>query len=201
VADQWNLYKGKSAAWIAYRLNDLNGVNFNDTYPQPSGQRWRNETQWANAAGRAGIAVNIAPALGYGAPWSSGHIAYVELILLSTSVVISEMNYDLDSGLRVRTITTASGWRNGFIHIKDITSPPSPPTSRAQLRLDGGGQVWAKTTIGRCGWTQETPTGKTAIAAVNGPQMLLDRVDDRVSRLAIRRADGYPPCVPADGAA
>jgi hypothetical protein len=31
--------------------------------------------------------------------------------------------------------------------------------------LDSAGQVWAKSSIGNGGWTQETPAGEAAIAA------------------------------------
>jgi hypothetical protein len=41
--------------------------------------------------------------------------------------------------------------------------------------LDSAGQVWAKSSIGSGGWTQETPAGEKAIAAgAGGLQMVLD---------------------------
>jgi len=50
------------------------------------------------------------------------------------------------------------------------TTGPSP-----QMLLDSAGQVWAKSSIGNGGWTQETPAGETKIAAGgDGLQMLLD---------------------------
>lgn len=51
--------------------------------------------------------------------YASGHVAYVEQVNSPTSIVISEMNIDYKNGFRVRTITTASGWPTGFIHIHD----------------------------------------------------------------------------------
>ena len=123
--DSWDFYQGQCTSWVAYRLNELNGVAFNDSF---DGQHWGDATNWGTAAEDAGIAVSGTPAVGSvawyaGSPGDDdGHVAYVEQVLSSTSVVISEMNYDFDNGFRVRTITTSSGWPTDFIHIKDTSS-------------------------------------------------------------------------------
>jgi surface antigen len=119
VSDKWGFYQGQCTSWVAYRLNQLNGIGFNNYYRQPSGQRWGAAVSWGGAARNVGISVNGTPALGSVAWYSSGHVAYVEKVNSPTSVVISEMNYDYANGFRVRTITTSGGWPTGFIHIAD----------------------------------------------------------------------------------
>jgi surface antigen len=59
--------------------------------------------------------------LGSVAWYQYGHVAYVEKVISSTSVVISEMNFDNSNGFRVETITnTTNGhWPTAFIHIAD----------------------------------------------------------------------------------
>ncbi len=118
-ADKWYFFQGQCTSWVAYRLNELNGISFNNYYRQPSGQRWGGAVNWGSAARNAGIPVNGTPALGSVAWYSYGHVAYVEKVNSPTSVVISEMNYDNQNGFRVRTITTSGGWPTGFIHIAD----------------------------------------------------------------------------------
>ena len=46
VVDAWRFYQGQCTSWVAYRLNQLNGVGFSNSYRQPSGQRWGDATQW-----------------------------------------------------------------------------------------------------------------------------------------------------------
>jgi surface antigen len=116
VADKWGFYQGQCTSWVAYRLNQLNGIGFSNAY---RGQHWGNAANWGTAARNLGISVNGTPAPGSVAWYSSGHVAYVEKVNSPTSVVISEMNYDYANGFRVRTITTSSGWPTGFIHVAD----------------------------------------------------------------------------------
>jgi surface antigen len=116
VVDAWDFYEGQCTSWVAYRLNELNGIPFTDHF---GGGTWGDASNWGSHAEALGIAVNGTPAVGSVAWYSSGHVAYVEQVSSPTSIVISEMNYDFDNGFRVRTITTSSGWPTGFIHIAD----------------------------------------------------------------------------------
>jgi surface antigen len=105
---------------VAYRLNQLNGIAFNDSYGGDG--LWNDAKNWGPHAQALGIAVNSTPAVGSVAWYSSGqfgHVAYVEQVNSPTSIVISEMNYDFGNGFWVHTITTSSGWPNAFIHIHD----------------------------------------------------------------------------------
>jgi surface antigen len=116
VDDQWLFFQGQCTSWVAYRLNMLNGIAFNNGY---RGQHWGSATTWSAAARKLNITVNTTPALGSVAWYASGHVAYVEQVNSPTSVVISEMNYDYANGFRLRTITTSSGWPTDFLHIAD----------------------------------------------------------------------------------
>jgi surface antigen len=120
VTDRWNFYEGQCTSWVAYRLNQLNGIAFTDSYGGRGA--WGDAKNWGPHAQALDITVNGTPAVGSVAWYSSGtsgHVAYVEQVNSPTSIVISEMNYDLDNGFWVHTITTSSGWPAGFIHIAD----------------------------------------------------------------------------------
>jgi surface antigen len=134
--DSWGFYQGQCTSWAAYRLNQLTGAGFTNTYKLPKGQRWSNAGNWETAAHTAGIAVNGTPAVGSIAWYKSGHVAVVEQVNSPTSIVISEMNTDYHNGFAVHAITTTStttgsGWPTAFIHIKDVpqtATPPAPPS-------------------------------------------------------------------------
>ena len=121
VDDAWKFYQGQCTSWVAYRLNQLNGIAFNDSY---RGQHWGDATNWGTAARNLKIAVDGTPTVGSVAWYAGrsgdddGHVAYVEQVNSPTSVVISEMNYDFANGFRIRTITAGGGsWPTGFIHL------------------------------------------------------------------------------------
>jgi surface antigen/N-acetylneuraminic acid mutarotase len=124
VADQWNFYQGQCTSWVAYRLNQLNGIAFNNSFG--GNGTWGDAANWGPHAQSLHIAVNGTPMVGSAGWWPDsgahpgGHVAYVEQVKSPTSVVISEMNYDGNNGFRVLTITASSGnWPAGFIHIHD----------------------------------------------------------------------------------
>ena len=116
VIDAWRFYEGQCTSWVAYRLNQLNDVPFYDFYEGP---QWGDASNWGPTAESLGIPVNGTPTVGSVAWYADGHVSYVEQVVSSSQVVISEMNYDTDNGFQVRTITPASGWPTAFIHIKD----------------------------------------------------------------------------------
>jgi surface antigen len=124
VADQWNFYQGQCTSWVAYRLNQLNEIAFNNSFGDDG--PWGDAMYWGPHAQSLGIAVNATPTVGSVAWWPDssahpgGHVAYVEQVNSPTSIVISEMNYDDNNGFRVLTITSSSGdWPTDFIHIHD----------------------------------------------------------------------------------
>ena len=122
VYDKWLFDQGQCTSWVAYRLNEMNHLAFNDSF---RGLRWGNAGAWGTVARSLRFAVNGTPAVGSVAWYAPGpgvtygHVAYVEEVNSPTSVVISEMNYDYGNGFKVHTITKSSGWPTGFIHLAD----------------------------------------------------------------------------------
>jgi surface antigen len=124
IEDKWRFFWGQCTSWVAWRLNELNGVSFNNSYRLPSGKTWGNADNWWTAAKEAGINYGGTHALGSVAWWpdsqqhDGGHVAYVEKVISSTSIIISEMNYDNLQGFRLVTITKSGGdWPYEFLYI------------------------------------------------------------------------------------
>jgi surface antigen len=117
ITDKWNFFEGQCTSWVAYRLNELNGIAFTNQYGDKG--KWDSADNWGPHARQLGIAVNGTPAVGSVAWYSSGHVGYVDYVQSPTSVVITDMNYDYGNGFKVHTITTSSGWPTAFIHIHD----------------------------------------------------------------------------------
>ena len=114
----WQMYAGHNCTnYVAYRL--VRGG-------MPSTRPWSGSGMaynWGRA--RSGI-TDGKPMVGSVAWWrrnvpgagSSGHVAYVEKVLSSTRIVISEDSWSGD--FHWRTITkSGSGWPTGFIHFDD----------------------------------------------------------------------------------
>ena len=121
--DKWGFYQGQSTSWVAYRLNELNGVAFISIY---GSQQWGDASYWATAAGNLNIELSQAPALGSVAWWPDsrahpgGLVGYVEEVNSPTSIIISEMNWDNGNGFRLVTVTeSGSDWPADFLHIAD----------------------------------------------------------------------------------
>jgi len=124
TADRWSFYRGQCTSWVAYRLNQLNAIDFTNSYGGKG--RWGNAVNWEAQARTLKISVNSTPEVGAVAWYAStrgapdGHAAYVEKVSSPTSIVISEMNYDGNNGFWVHTITkTAGDWPTHFIHLAD----------------------------------------------------------------------------------
>jgi len=117
----------------------VNGVAFHNYYLGP---KWSDASNWASAAGAAGIRVDTTPARGAVA-WWSGHVAYVESVNANGSVVITEMNYDLHNSWRKYTAWPGSpkigGWPSRFIHVKDLPGTHKDPANIV-CPLDSGFQ-------------------------------------------------------------
>jgi len=120
--DAWAFYRGQCTSWLAYRLNQLNGIAFTNSYGGKG--RWGNAVNWRSQARSLKLSVTATPTVGsiawYGATKAApdGHVAYVEKVNSRTSIVLSEMNYDSDNGFWVHTITKATGdWPTDFIHL------------------------------------------------------------------------------------
>jgi surface antigen len=125
VADKWAFYRGQCTSWVAFRLNELNGIAFTNYYGGAG--RWGDAVHWKKQATELKITVNTTPSPGAVAWYAStkpapdGHVAYVEAVNSKTSFIMSEMNYDADNGFWVHTITKSTGdWPTAFIHFATV---------------------------------------------------------------------------------
>ena len=118
--DPWNFYYRECTSFVAWRLNNNNGVAFTNWY---GGVKWGNAGNWGNAASSIGITVNNTPAVGAVAWWSTGHVAWVSAVN-GNSVTIEEYNYGYNGNYNTRQVSNVSG----YIHIKDLTVDNQPPT-------------------------------------------------------------------------
>ncbi len=95
--DQWNFYTRECTSFVAWRLNNDNGVPFNNSY---GGQHWGNAENWDSAARAAGFAVDSNPTRGsvaqfdpgVGGVGAYGHVAYV-MQVSGSQVLIEDYNW------------------------------------------------------------------------------------------------------------
>ena len=131
LVDPWAFYNRECTSFVASRLNQTNGVPFNDFY---GGPQWGNAENWGPTARSLGIVVNDTPSVGsvawdaggVGGTPAEGHVAWVANVEPNGTVDVEEYNYTYAGGYDVRTGLSLS-YFSGFIHFRDITPPPSPP--------------------------------------------------------------------------
>jgi surface antigen len=114
--DVFGMWQGQCTSWVAFRLNTVEGIAFNDHF---GGLHWGHARRWGLAALALGMRVDGDPEPGTVAWWRSGHVAFVEDVLPGPEVVISEMNYDGHNGFRRAIITPDHRWPTGFVHVTD----------------------------------------------------------------------------------
>lgn len=127
--DPWYFCKNNCTSYVAYVLNEVHGIPFNNSY---RGASWSHGKTWDDAARSAGISFDKYPLPGDVAQWNNlssyGHVAWVEKVIFNsngnvTGIKISEYNYDPACQLSVRsknetTISVgSSSYPNYFIHI------------------------------------------------------------------------------------
>ncbi len=119
--DPWNYYKCQCTSFVAWRLNHVNGVSFNNQY---KGYHWGNAKTWISAAKNSGVTVNNTPKVGSVACSTAGtygHVAWVAAVN-GDNVTIEEYNYNYSEAYHCRTLTKTQMSNKSFqyIHIKDI---------------------------------------------------------------------------------
>src|SRR5450759_1296656 len=170
VIDPWKFYNRECTSFVAWRLNNTNGVAFNDFY---GGPQWGNASNWGVAARSVGITVDNTPAVGWvawnatngGADGSEGHVAWVANVEANGTVDIEEYNANIVGGYDIRYgLSTASF--SGFIHVRDLvaTDPSGNPSGNLELaaRTSGGVEV--------VGWAADPNAGNNPVSV----QMLVD---------------------------
>lgn len=114
----WRMYTGHNCTnYVAYRLVRAGMAN---TRPW-SGSG--NATNWGVAMSKLTTGTPMVGAVAWwkaGAPGagSSGHVAYVEQVVSSTEIVVSEDSWGGDFSWR-RITKSGRGWPSGFIHFRD----------------------------------------------------------------------------------
>lgn len=164
----WRMYSGHNCTnYVAYRMV-ANGM--------PNTRPWNGEGD-ADNWGRAMASItDQTPLVGAVAWWkantpgagSSGHVAYVERVVSSTEIVISEDSWGGDFHWRT-IVKSGRGWPSGFVHFNDrVIAPTSPP------RIVGTPQVGVPLTSTRGLWSQpgtlayQWSAGGTPIAGATG---------------------------------
>lgn len=119
--DPWNFYKGQCTSFVAWCLNDRNGIRFTNQYKGVS--RWGNAKEWPSAARKVGITVDNNPAVGAVACRESGtygHVAWVKAVN-GNKVTIEEYNHVKRYTFSERVVTKGdSSQFTCYIHIKDL---------------------------------------------------------------------------------
>ena len=126
ATDRWNFVARQCTSFVAWRLNNDNGLAFSNSYlgGAKSGStagRWSHAKYWGEVARSRGIAVDMNPAVGAVAWWSTGshgHVAWVKSVD-GSNVSIEEYNYE-SPVYHTRTISKDSV--SGYIHFKDLGS-------------------------------------------------------------------------------
>lgn len=130
----WRMYSGRNCVnYTAYRLV-ARGL--------PDVRPWSGSGNAGNWGRAMRSITDQTPVVGsiawwnYGAPGASslGHVAYVERVVSSSEIVVSESNYGSDFDWRV--ITKSGSWPSGFIHFKDgAIENLRPPTMTGTARV------------------------------------------------------------------
>jgi surface antigen len=109
----WRMYTGTNCTnYVAYRLVATNGM-LNARPHSGDG----NAEDWGTTESRI---TDKTPAGGAVAWWgkTGHHVAYVEKVVSSKEIIVSESNWSGEFDWR--RITSSSGWPDGFIHFADL---------------------------------------------------------------------------------
>ena len=140
----WRMYTGTNCTnYVAYRLVTTNGM---------PNERPRSGVGNAEDWGVAMASItDSTPAVGSVAwwGWTGHHVAYVEKIVSSSEIWVSESNWS--GAFDWRKITkSGSGWPDGFIHFTDLritnkTKPAILGTVKVGATLTASGGTWSPT--------------------------------------------------------
>ncbi|GAQ71167.1 FG-GAP repeat protein [Streptomyces turgidiscabies] len=151
LVDPWQFYNRECTSFVAWRLNNDNGVDFtNNMAHNGVNGHWGNAYQWKNNAIALGYTYNGSPAPGsigwydvnYHGAGSAGHVLYVDSVNATDGSIVAE-DYNGSTPMynyRKRTIAAgSSAWPSGFIHISDVVTPPPPPPPPPPPASDNSG--------------------------------------------------------------
>ncbi|WP_024377583.1 SH3 domain-containing protein [Streptococcus suis] len=143
AVDPWRLYTRQCTSFVAFRLSKVNGFEIPAAYG--------NADAWGHRARREGYRVDMNPAIGAVAWWTSPmHIAWVSSIQ-GDMVEIEEYNYGTRYTYNRRLIHKNSV--SGYIHFKDLAGSPVSQTSPAPTQTHTSGLA----NSGTYTFTQQAP--------------------------------------------
>ena len=119
LVDPWRFYNRECTSFVAWRLNDRNGVAFDNGY---GGVLWGNAEHWDDAARSLGVTVDDRPAVGAVAYWEgggAGHVAWVSSVE-DGHVWVEEYNRNSDGAFHLRCVD--EHLPDGYIHIQDLSA-------------------------------------------------------------------------------
>ncbi len=138
----WNMYTGTNCTnYVAYRLITTNGMSTKRPAPGVGNAR-----DWGTAMASV---TDSKPAVGAVAWWgkTGNHVAYIEKVVSSTEIWVSESNWS--GAFDWRKITKdGKGWPDGIIHF----TPPAP-ASTSQPAIVGTPTVGASVTASVGSWS------------------------------------------------
>ncbi|WP_272158271.1 SH3 domain-containing protein [Streptococcus sp. HN38] len=141
--DPWRLYTRQCTSFVAFRLSKVNGFEIPPAYG--------NADVWGHRARREGYRVDMNPAIGAVAWWTSPmHVAWVSSIQ-GDMVEIEEYNYGTRYTYNRRLIHKNSV--SGYIHFKDLAGSPVSQTSPAPTQTHTSGLA----NSGTYTFTQQAP--------------------------------------------
>lgn len=176
LVDPWNFYNRECTSFVAWRLNNNNGIPFQNNNYKVAGTHFGSVQDWGAVAKSISITVDTTPATGAVAWWyfsaTSGHVAWVTHVNSDGSVVVQDYNwgYPTNPGQFLQhTLTSAP---TGYIHFKDLsisgtTATPAPAVDNIVLAVkkltqsDGTNEVF---------WAKGTNTFETWWRGNSGPQ-------------------------------
>lgn len=145
VVDPWGFYNRECVSFVAWRLNNDNGLAFSNNM---NNGHFGFAYQWKqNAINLYGAsAYNGTPVAGSVAWWDSnhgyagamGHVAYVDSVNANGSINIEEYNYGGTGAYHTRTIATNGDWPSGFLHLKDLGTSANLSNGSYVLASDTG---------------------------------------------------------------
>ncbi|MFM0771848.1 SH3 domain-containing protein [Streptococcus suis] len=132
AVDPWKLYTRQCTSFVAFRLSKVNGFEIPPAYG--------NADVWGSRARQEGYRVDMTPAVGAVAWWTSPmHVAWVSGIQ-GDMVEIEEYNYGTRYSYNRRLIHKNSV--SGYIHFKDLSSSSitqtKPATSNSSSLASSG---------------------------------------------------------------
>ncbi|MFI3126890.1 SH3 domain-containing protein [Streptococcus suis] len=143
AVDPWRLYTRQCTSFVAFRLSKVNGFEIPLAYG--------NADVWGYRAQREGYRVDMSPAVGSVAWWTSPmHVAWVSSIQ-GDMVEIEEYNYGTRYTYNRRLIHKNSV--SGYIHFKDLAGSPVSQTSPAPTQTHTSGLA----NSGTYTFTQQVP--------------------------------------------